>query len=161
MARGVLLGPDPERPWRLAAAGNLEPLAGLAGRLLAVAILTSLALALALAAEQPQAAEGVAVQPDRRPEIGQGVRVVGQGLLGEGDLGEADDRVGRCPCGQARPSSPARATNSHSDTGSGVRGILLVQQALIIALISVVMAYSDLLCLRHATAAARSMPLLV
>jgi hypothetical protein len=42
-----------------------------------------------------------------------------------------------------------------------VRGILLVQQALIIALISVVMAYSDLLCLRHATAAARSMPLLV
>ena len=41
-----------------------------------------------------------------------------------------------------------------------MRGILLVQQALVIALISVVMAYSDLLCLRHAMAAARSMPLL-
>jgi hypothetical protein len=57
---GVLLGPDPERPRRLAATGHLEPLAGLAG-LLALAVLV--ALLLALASEQPQAAEGVAVQP--------------------------------------------------------------------------------------------------
>ena len=57
--RAVLLSPDPERPGRLATAGNLEPLADLAGRLLVIAILTVLPLALALAAEQPQAAEGV------------------------------------------------------------------------------------------------------
>jgi hypothetical protein len=58
---GVLLGPDPERPRRLAATGHLEPLASLAGRLWPVAVLP--ALLLALASEQPQAAEGVAVQP--------------------------------------------------------------------------------------------------
>jgi hypothetical protein len=56
---GVLLGPDPERPGRLAAAGDLEPLAGLAGGLLAVAILPgfSALMLLSLAAEQTQAAE--------------------------------------------------------------------------------------------------------
>jgi hypothetical protein len=52
---GVLLGPDPERPGRLAAAGHLEPLAGLAGGLLPVAVLTLLTLALALATEEAQA----------------------------------------------------------------------------------------------------------
>jgi hypothetical protein len=45
--RGVLLSPDPERPGRLAATGHLEPLAGLAGRLLPVAILTALPLSVA------------------------------------------------------------------------------------------------------------------
>jgi hypothetical protein len=70
---GVLLGPDPERPGRLAAAGDLEPLAGLAGRLLAVAVLAILALAVALAAEEAEAAEDVAIQPDGRPQVGQGV----------------------------------------------------------------------------------------
>jgi hypothetical protein len=65
--RGVLLGPDPERPWRLAAAGDLEPLAGLAGRLLPVAVLTLLSFTLALATEEADAAERVAVQPDGRP----------------------------------------------------------------------------------------------
>jgi hypothetical protein len=44
--RRVLLGADPEPPGRLAAAGDLEPLAGLAGGLLPVAVL-SIALALA------------------------------------------------------------------------------------------------------------------
>jgi hypothetical protein len=76
--RGVLLGADPERPWRLAAAGDLEPLAGLAGGLLPVAVLTSLPTILALAAEQAQAAEGVAVQPDRCAQAGEGVGVVGK-----------------------------------------------------------------------------------
>jgi Nuclease-related domain len=89
----VLLGADPERPGWLAAAGHLEPLAGLPGGLLPVAVLTVLSLALALATEEPQAAEGVAVQPDRRPQVGEGVGVVGQGLLGELDLGEADHRM--------------------------------------------------------------------
>jgi hypothetical protein len=70
---GVLLGPDPERPWRLAATGDLEPLAGLAGGLLPVAVLTVLVLPLALAAERAQAAEGVAVQPDGRPQVGEGI----------------------------------------------------------------------------------------
>jgi hypothetical protein len=69
--RRVLLGPEPERPGRLAATGHLEPLAGLAGRLPAIAVLAALLLALALAAEQPRAAEGVAVQPDGRPQIGE------------------------------------------------------------------------------------------
>jgi hypothetical protein len=91
--RGVLLGPDPERPGRLAAAGHLEPLAGLAGRRLPVAVLTVLLLIIALAAEQPQAAEGVAIQPDGGTQLRQGVGVVGQGRLGEDDLGEADHRV--------------------------------------------------------------------
>jgi hypothetical protein len=94
---GVLLGADPERPWRLAAAGDLEPLAGLAGGLLPVAVLTGLPtvspLALALAAEQAQAAEGVAVQADGRAQVGQGVGVVGQGRLGQLHLGEADHRM--------------------------------------------------------------------
>ena len=45
---GVLLGPDPERPGRLAAAGHLEPLAGLAGRRLPFAVLAALLLALTL-----------------------------------------------------------------------------------------------------------------
>jgi hypothetical protein len=58
---GVLPGPDPERPGRLAAADDLEPLAGLPGRLLPLAVLTALPLALALATEQAQAAEGVAI----------------------------------------------------------------------------------------------------
>jgi hypothetical protein len=53
----VLLGADPERPWRLAAAGDLEQLASLTGRLLAVAVLL---LALASAADQAEAAEDVA-----------------------------------------------------------------------------------------------------
>jgi hypothetical protein len=57
----------------VAAAGDLEPLAGLAGRLLPVAVLTVLVLPLALAAEQAQAAEGVAVQPDGRPQVGESV----------------------------------------------------------------------------------------
>jgi hypothetical protein len=52
---------DPERSWGLAAAGDLEPLAFLAGRLLPVAVLaglpTVLPVALALATEQPQVAE--------------------------------------------------------------------------------------------------------
>jgi hypothetical protein len=39
-ARGVLLGADPKWPGWLAAAGDLEPLAGLADRLLPVAVLT-------------------------------------------------------------------------------------------------------------------------
>jgi hypothetical protein len=64
-----------------------------AGGLLPVAVLTVLSLALALATEEPQAAEGVAVQPDRRPQVGEGVGVVGQDLLGELDLGEADHRM--------------------------------------------------------------------
>src|SRR4029453_4007456 len=51
-------------------------------------------LPLVLAAEQAQAAEGVAIQPDRRPQIGQGVGVVGQSLVGQLDLGEADHRMG-------------------------------------------------------------------
>src|SRR4029450_6301089 len=89
----VLLGADPERPGRLAAAGHLKPLARLAGRLLPIAVLT-LSLTAALATEHAQAAEGVAVQPDRRAQVGEGVGVVGQGLFGEGDLGEADDRMG-------------------------------------------------------------------
>ena len=79
---GILLGPDPERPGRLAAAGDLEPLAGLAGGLLAVAVLTALLLALALAAEQTQAAEGVAVQPDGRPQKGQARSVLAVPLVG-------------------------------------------------------------------------------
>ena len=91
---GVLLGPDPERPGRLAAAGHLEPLAGLLSGLLPVAVLS---LTLALATEQPKAAEGVAIQPDGRPQVGQGVGVVGQGRLGEGDFGEADHRMGPLP----------------------------------------------------------------
>jgi hypothetical protein len=41
----------------------------LAGGLLAVDVLTLLALALALAAEEAEAAEGVAVQPDGRAQI--------------------------------------------------------------------------------------------
>jgi hypothetical protein len=84
---GVLLGPDPERPGWLATAGDLEPLPGLAGRRLPVAVLT---LVLALAAEQTEAAEGVAVQPDGRPEIRHGVGIVGYGLLGQLHVGEAD-----------------------------------------------------------------------
>src|SRR5512132_2266327 len=113
----VLLGPDPERPGWLAAADDLEPLAGLPGGLLAVAVLSVLPLALALATEQSQAAEGVAIQPDGRPQVGQGVGVVGQGLLGQLDLGEADDRMrplalgpGQAELagasGSARPGSP-------------------------------------------------------
>lgn len=43
----VLLSADPERAGRLAAVGHLEPLAGLAGRLLPVAVLTLLVLVLA------------------------------------------------------------------------------------------------------------------
>jgi hypothetical protein len=70
-ARGVLLGPDPEGPGWLAVAGDLEPLAGLASGLLPVAVLALLALTVTLATEQSQAAEGVAVQPDGRPQIGQ------------------------------------------------------------------------------------------
>ena len=64
----VLLGADPERPGRLAAAGDLEPLEGLAGGLLPVAVLTCLSasLPLALATEQTKGAEGVAVWPDGR-----------------------------------------------------------------------------------------------
>jgi hypothetical protein len=74
---------------------HLEPLARLAGGRLPVAVLTGLSLLpRALAAEQAQAAEGVAVQPDRRIQIGQGVGIVGQGLLGQGDLGEADHWMG-------------------------------------------------------------------
>ena len=76
---GVLLGPDPERPGRLAATGHLEPLASLAGRLLPIAVLPLLSFTVALAAEEAEAAEGVAVQPDGRPQIGQGVGVVSQG----------------------------------------------------------------------------------
>jgi hypothetical protein len=91
--RRVLLGPDPERPGRLAAAGDLEPLAGLAGRLLPIAVLTRLSFPVALATDQAEAAEGVAVQPDGRPQIRQSVGVVGHSLLGEGDLGEADHRM--------------------------------------------------------------------
>jgi hypothetical protein len=84
---------------------TLKPLAGLAGWLLAVAILPGFsALKLhTLAADQAQATEGIAVQPDGRPQIGQGVGVVGRGLLGQLDLGEADYRMGPltlCP-GQA------------------------------------------------------------
>jgi hypothetical protein len=83
----------------VAAARDLEPLARLAGRLLAVAVPTGLSalMLLALVAEQPQAVEGVAV--------------VGQSLLAQLDLGEANHRMRPLPCGQARPSSPARATN--------------------------------------------------
>jgi hypothetical protein len=51
----------------------------------------------ALAAEQPEAAEGVAVQPDRRLQVGQGVGVAGHRLLGQLDLGEADHRMGPLP----------------------------------------------------------------
>jgi hypothetical protein len=69
--RAILLAPCLERPRRLAATGHLELLTGLAGGLLSVAVVTSLALPLALAAEQAQAAEGVAVQPDRRTEMRQ------------------------------------------------------------------------------------------
>jgi hypothetical protein len=47
-----------------------------------------------LAAEEAEATEGVAVQPDGRPQIGQGVGVVSQGRLGKGDLGEADHQMG-------------------------------------------------------------------
>jgi hypothetical protein len=86
----VLLGPDPERPGWLAAAGHLEPLAGLAGGLLPVAVLP---LAFILATEEAQAAEGVAVQPDGHTQIRQGVGIVGHALLGQLDLGEADHRM--------------------------------------------------------------------
>jgi hypothetical protein len=54
-----------------AATGHLAPLTGLAGRRLAVAVLPALLLAVAVAAEQPQAAESVAVKPDGRPRIDQ------------------------------------------------------------------------------------------
>jgi hypothetical protein len=50
----VLLGPDPERPGRLAAAGDLEPLAGLAGGLPPVSVLTLVSFTVALAAERPR-----------------------------------------------------------------------------------------------------------
>jgi hypothetical protein len=49
---------------------------------------------LTLPAEEAQAAEGVAVQPDGCAQVRQGVAVVGQGLLDEGHLGEADHRMG-------------------------------------------------------------------
>jgi hypothetical protein len=54
--------------------------------------LRPLAHALALAVEQAQAAEGVAVQPDGRTQIRHGVGVVGHGLLGQIGL-----RRGRSP----------------------------------------------------------------
>ena len=80
----VLLDPDPERPGWLAAAGHLEPLASLAGGGLAVAVLTgrSALLPPALATEQAQAAEGVAVQPDGRPQKGQARSVLAVPLVG-------------------------------------------------------------------------------
>jgi hypothetical protein len=68
---------------------------------LPVAVLTGLSallpLALALAAKQPEAAEGVAIQPDGRAQIREGVGLVGQGLLGQLDLGEADHRMRPLP----------------------------------------------------------------
>jgi hypothetical protein len=91
--RGCTASADPERPGRLAAAGDLEPLARLAGRLLPIAVLPALPLVLSLTAEEAQAAEGVAVQPDGRPQIRQDVGVVAHGLLGEDDIGEADHRM--------------------------------------------------------------------
>jgi hypothetical protein len=63
----VLPGPDPERPWRLAAAGGLEPLAGLPGRLSPVAVLP-LALAVRLSPSRwGQSATSPAIAPRGQP----------------------------------------------------------------------------------------------
>jgi hypothetical protein len=103
----VLLGPDPERPGWLAAAGDLEPLAGLAGGLLAIAVLPIPALVMALAAEQAQAAEGVAVQPNGCAQIGEGVGIGSQGLLGQ--LHELPGRGDGRPGSLSTTSTPAGA----------------------------------------------------
>jgi hypothetical protein len=107
-----------------------------AGGLLPVAVLTVLSLALALATEEPQAAEGVAVQPDRRPQVGEGVGVVGQGLLGELDLGEADHRMRPLAVWPGRARRPGRRTRAcvvlaspggvldPADMGQGVDGLM-------------------------------------
>ena len=62
-------------------------------------------------AEQPEAAEGVAVQPDGRAQIREGVGIVGQGLLGQLHLGEANHRMGPLAVRPAQAELAGQATN--------------------------------------------------
>jgi hypothetical protein len=92
----------------------------------------------ALAAEEAEAAEGVAVQPDRRPKVGKDIGVVGQGLLGQLDVGETDDRMGPLAVwpGQAELAgegdelalvvvlAASRGVFDPADMGEGVDGLV-------------------------------------